>query len=241
MTSLRIPALSESAFLRYFSFSDLYVAQGLPFGLIHFGLPAWMAINGIEAAEIGVFVAIIGIPWSLKILAAPLMDRFTFLVMGRRRPWIIFGQTGLVAGFIFMAFIPDPLQNITLLAIAGFMINNYSFVTAMILFTLVILIIMFIPLILRERPQEKIMPWSKGRVAGENEKIQLHSWRAILRSLYQVFFLPVSLLMGIAAFSFSVGRGLIDTLLPVFTVQELGWSDSDYSGIFAYYIWKHSP
>jgi PAT family beta-lactamase induction signal transducer AmpG len=40
-------------------------------------------------------------------------------------------------------------------------------------------------------------------------------------------------MMGIAAFSFSVGRSLIDTVLPVFTVQKLGWTDTDYSQAFA--------
>jgi PAT family beta-lactamase induction signal transducer AmpG len=40
-------------------------------------------------------------------------------------------------------------------------------------------------------------------------------------------------MMGVAAFSFSVGRGLIDTVLPVFTVQKLGWADTQYSQIFA--------
>ena len=39
--------------------------------------------------------------------------------------------------------------------------------------------------------------------------------------------------MGVANFSFMIGRGLIDTLLPVFTVQELGWADTHYSSIFA--------
>jgi MFS transporter, PAT family, beta-lactamase induction signal transducer AmpG len=243
-----------------------------------------MAMNGVSAAEIGIFVAITGIPWSFKILAAPLMDRFTYLVMGRRRPWIIFGQFGIVASFFLMAFIPDPLQHLTLLASAGFLINlftifqdiavdglaieivpedqqaranglmwgsktvgksaavaagiflinAFSFFFAISLFALVILLIMLIPVILRERPGEKLMPWSRGIISAVNEKLQLHSWKAILKSLYQVFFLPVSLLMGVAAFSFSTGRGLIDTLLPVFTVQELGWTDSDYSGIFAY-------
>jgi PAT family beta-lactamase induction signal transducer AmpG len=48
-----------------------------------------------------------------------------------------------------------------------------------------------------------------------------------------VFFLPVSLIMGIAVFGFSIGRGLVDTLLPIFTVQELGWDDSGYSQVFA--------
>ena len=241
-------------------------------------------MNGVSAAEIGVFVAIIGIPWSFKILAAPFMDRFTYLVMGRRKPWILFGQFGLMASFLLMAFIPDPLNHLNLLAAAGFLvnlftifqdiavdglaidivpddqqaranglmwgsktvgksiavaagiflINNYSFFLAIFLFSLVILLIMAIPLILKERPGEKAMPWTPGQISAINEKLQLHSWKAILKSLYRVFFLPVSLLMGIAAFSFSVGRGLIDTLLPVFTVQELGWADSDYSQVFAY-------
>jgi MFS transporter, PAT family, beta-lactamase induction signal transducer AmpG len=39
--------------------------------------------------------------------------------------------------------------------------------------------------------------------------------------------------MGIAVFSFSIGRGLLKALLPVFTVQELGWTDTHYSQIFA--------
>ncbi len=40
-------------------------------------------------------------------------------------------------------------------------------------------------------------------------------------------------MMGVAVFSFSIGRGLIDTVLPVFTVQGLGWADTQYSQIFA--------
>jgi PAT family beta-lactamase induction signal transducer AmpG len=281
--STSLPALSENAILRYLTFSAMYIAQGVPLGLLFFGLPAWMAMNGVSATEIGVFVGITSLPWSFKIMAAPVMDRFTFLVMGRRRPWIIFGQFGLLISFFSMAFIPDPLQNISLLTAAGFMINlftifqdiavdglaidivpenqqaranglmwgsktlgksatvavaiylinTYSFFIAISLLSMVILVIMFIPLILKERPGEKIMPWTKGAIAGINKQIQLHSWKAILTSLFQVFFLPVSLIMGIAVFGFSVGRGLIDTLLPVFTVQELGWDDSGYSKVFA--------
>jgi PAT family beta-lactamase induction signal transducer AmpG len=78
-----------------------------------------------------------------------------------------------------------------------------------------------------------LLPWTNGEASKVAEKIRLHSWKGIFKSLYKVFFLPVSLMMGIAAFSFSVGRGLIDTVLPVFTVQELGWTDTDYSQIFA--------
>ena len=39
--------------------------------------------------------------------------------------------------------------------------------------------------------------------------------------------------MGIAVFSVFIGRGLIDNLLPIFTVQKLGWSDTTYTQIFS--------
>lgn len=44
--SLHIPALTEHPLLRYFNFIVLYVAQGIPEGMLFFGIPAWMAANG---------------------------------------------------------------------------------------------------------------------------------------------------------------------------------------------------
>ena len=278
-----LPSLSENTFLRYFTFAALYVAQGIPEGLLWYAIPAWLAMNGKSPAEIGSYVAVIAIPWSLKIINAPIMDRFTFLSMGRRRPWVLFGQFGLILSFLSMSLIADPLNNLSALMILGFIVSffevsqdiavdgmaidilpvdqqaranglmwgsktlgisasvaaggwimsHYGYFYAIVAFSLIISIIILIPLLLRERPGEKLLPWTKGEASKVAEKIQLHSWKSIFKSLYKVFFLPVSFMMGVAAFSFSVGRGLIDTVLPVFTVQELGWADTDYSQIFA--------
>jgi len=283
ITVKTLPALSENTFLRYFSFAALYIAQGIPEGLLWYAIPAWLAMNGKSAAEIGSYVAIIGIPWSLKIINAPLMDRFTYLPMGRRRPWILFGQFGLIASFLSMSLIADPINNLSALMILGFIVSffevsqdiavdgmaidilpvdqqaranglmwgsktlgisasvaagswimsHYGYFYAIVSFSVVVSMIILLPLLLRERPGEKLLPWTKGDASKAAEKIQLHSWKTIFKSLIKVFFLPVSLMMGIAAFSFSVGRGLIDTLLPVFTVQKLGWADTHYSQIFA--------
>lgn len=90
--AISFPALSENTFFRYFNFIALYVAQGIPEGMALFGIPAWMAMNRKTPGEIGSFVAAVGLPWSFKIVVAPLMDRFTYLPMGRRRPWVILGQ-----------------------------------------------------------------------------------------------------------------------------------------------------
>ena len=117
------PSLSKNTFLRYFSFSFLYIAQGIPEGMTYFAIPAWMAMNGKTPAEIGAFIGVIGIPWSFKIVVAPLMDRFSFLPMGRRRPWVLFGQLGLIAAFIAIAFVPDPLNNLSLFMAAGFCVS----------------------------------------------------------------------------------------------------------------------
>ncbi len=277
------PALSENTFLRYFTFAALYVAQGIPEGLLWYAIPAWLAMNGKSPAEIGSYVAVVGIPWSLKIINAPIMDRFTYLAMGRRRPWVLFGQLGLILSFFSMSLIVNPLDNLHLLMILGFIVSffevsqdiavdgmaidilpvdqqaranglmwgsktlgisasvaagswimsEYGYFYAFASFSVVVSLIILIPLLLRERPGEKLLPWTKGEASKAAAKIQLHSWKIIFKSLVKVFFLPVSFIMGMAAFSFSLGRGLIDTLLPVFTVQELGWADTHYSQIFA--------
>src|SRR4051812_30853987 len=113
----RLPALSDHPFLRYFCFSILYVAQGIPEGMTLFGIPAWMAMNGKTPGEIGAYSAVIFIPFSFKILIAPLIERFAFLPMGRRRPWIIFGQFGIAASFMTMSLLTDPLNNMVWLTV----------------------------------------------------------------------------------------------------------------------------
>jgi PAT family beta-lactamase induction signal transducer AmpG len=123
-TETSLPALSENAFLRYFNFIALYFAQGIPEGMLFYGIPAWMAMNGKSAGEIASFAVACGLPWSFKFIVAPLMDRYTILSMGRKRPWVIFGQLGLMASFIIMAFIPDPLNNLNTLLIAGFTVSG---------------------------------------------------------------------------------------------------------------------
>jgi MFS transporter, PAT family, beta-lactamase induction signal transducer AmpG len=273
------PVLSENTFLRYFSFVALYFAQGVPYGLLYFSIPAWMAANGKTPGEIATFAVVVGLPASFKFLIAPLIDRYTYLAMGRRRPWVIFGQIGLVAGCIVMALVPDPLNNLNQLMLAGFVItcfvsiqdvatdglavdiipeeqqpranglmwgsmiisistslavgtwllNNYGFTAAMLMPAAIICLIMFIPLFLRERKGEKIMPWSSGKASPESQKLQLSNWPVIFKSLYSVLSLRNSLLMILLIFISFGAFKYIGTLLPIFTVKELGWTNGEYS------------
>ena len=122
----QLPALSESAFLRYVNFIALYLAEGLQMGMLFVGIPAWMAMNNKTPGEIGSFAAACALPWTFKFVVAPLMDRYTYLPMGRKRPWVIAAQLGLIASLIAMAYVPDPLNNLQLFMGAAFLVSVFG-------------------------------------------------------------------------------------------------------------------
>ncbi len=63
------------------------------------------------------------LPWSLKLINGFIMDRFTFLAMGRRRIWIIGAQLVMVAGLLICALVEPSSSDILFLACAGFAVN----------------------------------------------------------------------------------------------------------------------
>ncbi|MUP45406.1 MFS transporter [Gramella sp. BOM4] len=281
----RIPgrSLTENSKARYFTFSALYTAQGIPEGITYFALPAWLAMNGRSAIEIASLVSVMLMPWSFKILIAPLMDRFTFLSMGRKRPWVIFGQLGLILSFINLGLVTDPVNNLSGLMIAGFLvnffgafqdvatdglavevippnqqaranglmwgsktvgialslvtgtwlINNIGFSLAISSLSIAVACIMIFPLYFKERPGEKLLPWTAGKISQHSKKIQLKSWGRILKNLYRVVILRSSLILCLGIFLLGIMFGLVDTLLPIFSIQELGWDNSYFSNILS--------
>ncbi|MEB2285654.1 MAG: hypothetical protein B6D46_08850 [Polyangiaceae bacterium UTPRO1] len=60
----------------------LYFAEGMPMGIVVDNLPVYLRAHGVSLAAIGVFSSLT-LPWTLKPLWAPLVDRF-----GDRRHWI---------------------------------------------------------------------------------------------------------------------------------------------------------
>ena len=275
--------LTENSKTRYITFSALYIAQGIPEGITYFAIPAWLAMNGKSPLEIAAFLGVIGIPWSFKILIAPLMDRYTILSMGKKRPWVIFGQLGLIISFLCIGLIPDPLNNSIGLMTAGFfisffgafqdvatdgmavdvipvdeqaranglmwgtkivgtslalvagtaLINSFGFTTAISSLSIVVAIIMFVPIHFRERQGEKLMPWTLGEASYDSKQTQLQSWMHIFKSLYKVVSLKSSLVFSFGILATGMMFGLMDTLLPIFTIQELGWTNTSFSEVFS--------
>jgi len=69
-------------------------AAGLPYLLVGSTLSAWLTQAGVSLAGVGLFSAV-ALPYSLKLLWAPLVDRFRPPFGGRRRGWIVLFQLAL--------------------------------------------------------------------------------------------------------------------------------------------------
>ena len=118
--------LAENRTLRFASFAIYYIAQGLPIGLLSIALPAWLSEQNVAATDIASFFAISGLPWAFKLVAGPIMDRLSFLPMGRRRPWIVGAQLGLLIAMVGLAMVPDPVNNMMLLTWVAFAVNCFA-------------------------------------------------------------------------------------------------------------------
>ena len=271
--------LTESRKLRFFTFTMLYLAQGFPFGLVNTALPAYLAENGESPVAIASFIALANLPWSFKLLAGPVMDRWTVLSMGRRRPWVIFAQSCMVLTGLAFAFFPEGLSNIALLSALCFTLNifaasqdvavdgmaidvlpveehgranafmafgqvsgisfstavssliviNFGIIGVALLLAIAFGAILSIAISVRERPGEKILPWTKGEATQRSIAMKPKSWGVIVVDLYKVMILPASLLIFVAAFVFRFAYGFWISMVPIVVVQDLGYESTQYS------------
>lgn len=77
-------------------------ASGLPLALTGSTLQAWMTEAHVSLAAIGA-LSLVGIPYTLKFLWAPLLDYIHIPWLGLRRGWILLAQMGLVIALVVIA------------------------------------------------------------------------------------------------------------------------------------------
>lgn len=101
---------SKAASQGIFNNQTLWVAllfgftSALPAGLISTPLQAWYTADGLSATMIGM-IGLVGIPYTLKFLWAPLFDYYSWPFLGRRRGWLIVTQILLLALLVMMSFL----------------------------------------------------------------------------------------------------------------------------------------
>lgn len=101
--------------------SSLYLSQGLPFGFFTQALPALLRKQGMSLPDIGL-THLLALPWALKFLWSPLMDRYGSARLGRRRGYILPLQF-LAAGVLVLLAVPSEGLSIPMLLAAVLGVN----------------------------------------------------------------------------------------------------------------------
>jgi PAT family beta-lactamase induction signal transducer AmpG len=118
--------LVDSYRARVITLSALYVAQGVPWGFITVTMVTFLAAEGADAGDLAYLLTLGTLPWSFKFLWGPVIDRFQLPELGRRRPWILLAQTGMIALLVTMLMVPDLTNNISLLGALFFVYNVFT-------------------------------------------------------------------------------------------------------------------
>ena len=103
-------------------------SSGLPLALSGSTLLVWMRESGVDLRTIGLF-ALVGTPYTLKFLWAPLVDALHVPVFtrafGRRRGWLVFSQLLLIGAILLLA-LTDPVRSPLFVAIGALLVATMS-------------------------------------------------------------------------------------------------------------------
>ena len=275
--------LVDSYRARVITLSLLYVAQGVPWGFITVTMVTFLAAEGADAGDLAYLLTLGTLPWSFKFLWGPIIDRFQIPELGRRRPWILIAQTGMVALLVTMLLVPDLTNNISLLGALFFVynvftalqdvstdalavdvlqsheferVNSYMFTAkslggviggaglgtiigivgirgAFLIQIPILVLIMLVPLFMRERPGEKRFPWDEGEAVeaaeGSEEVAEdVRDFVTILGNIRTAFSVR-SAQLGIAVSLVISLAFILIPILPLLFLQELGWSQEEFN------------
>ena len=273
--------LVDSYRARVLTLCALYIAQGIPWGFMTVTFVTFLAAEGFSAKELALLLTLGTLPWSLKFIWGPMIDRYQYRPMGRRRPWILVAQSGMILVLTCMVLFIDPEKDIKLIAYAFLFynifvsiqdvstdalavdvlkpheiekVNSYMFTSktlggliggaglgtiisftgitgALIIQIPILLVIMLVPLYMRERPGEKQFPWSPDSGLGiydEEREKDNKNFREIVSKVRIAFSLKSTRLGILLSLVLSLSYFLIP-VLPLLFVRELGWSEEKFN------------
>ena len=103
-------------------------SSGLPLALSGSTLLVWMTEAGVNLGTIGLF-ALVGTPYTLKFLWAPIIDALDVPLLsrrfGRRRGWLLTSQLLLIVAILFLGAC-DPAQSAFLVALGALLVAAVS-------------------------------------------------------------------------------------------------------------------
>lgn len=100
-------------------------------------------------------------------------------------------------------------------------------------FAAFVAIVSSVVVLIRERPGERLLPWSKGAASRECEERQHSAWLPIIVGLFRSIASPLILVFLLCLALAQVTWSFIDAVSPTLAIQQLGWGSDHYSSFSA--------
>ena len=120
-SNLRSTHSSHTKLQKLTLLAALYISQGLPYGFFTQALPVLLRKAELSLPAIG-FANLLTLPWALKFLWAPAVDRYQFRNVGLRRSWLLPLQVLTIIVFTLLSLV-TPNHDLTFVLWA-FLITN---------------------------------------------------------------------------------------------------------------------
>lgn len=113
--------------------------------------------------------------------------------------------------------------------ITGTLIAYQGLPAAALALAVILLMILGLVLIVRERPGERLLPWSHGQACQRNLDIHVKALWPIVRTVLAALSTRKQLLLVLGFIIASIGPGILLGLQPKFATAVLGWEKNLYS------------
>lgn len=117
--------------------------------------------------------------------------------------------------------------------LAGQLLASSGIVTTALIMAVLVTCASAFVSIFRERPGERLLPWSAGRASRECEDRQHAAWWPLLSGVLRSVLKPRTLLYLLATGCGCAYLAFADAVNPTLAVQQLGWSSEQYSSFGA--------
>ena len=279
--------MQESRTARIGTLCTLYFSQGVPWFFVATALVTFLVDESAMTDDEKLLLVSMGmLPWIIgKLVLGPLIDRVQFRSMGKRRPWVLISQLGMVVTIAAFLLIDDPAEDLQMLGlfflihnifaalqdvstdalavqvlpeneipltnglmfvakgfgamfavlVLGSILLDSGFQSALLVQLPVLLVIMLVPLFVRENQSDKFLPWSSevaSNVETPDEEVMtfgeiVSGFKAAVSEPGPRWALLLCTIMWIGG-GMGTGMGIIDFQWEFLFVDELGWDAQDY-------------
>lgn len=118
-------------------------------------------------------------------------------------------------------------------AVTGYAIPAFGFPIAVLGTAALVAFVLAIILVVRERPGERLLPWSKGQASQTSLSRHVGKWIPLFKNAWSAMLTRESILVAVAMMMNGLAYGIYIGGMPMIATDIGGWTDAEFSALSA--------